>query len=76
MLMRKNIISLVVVGFFSALIGWFVSAVLIPTEIEKVQYKRIQVDIPTEVSPLDKAYFNEKSIDTFRKTQIGTDPDD
>lgn len=71
--MRKNIVILIAVAVFAALLSWGLGKWFFSDEIKKVQYSTIQIEIKTEFPQLDKDFFNTDSVDTFTKTPIGSE---
>lgn len=70
----KEIFQLVLVGVFSALVGWLASSFLVtdPGEFELRTAKELVYEIPNEFKDLPKEFFNaEKSLDTYDEVCTG-----
>jgi len=72
---RKDVGIIILVGFFSAMLSFVLSGMLISTPEDRQQSVEVVEVLSTDFERPDATYFNSKSVNPAQKIEIGQDPD-
>ena len=71
---QKDIITIIVIVFMSAVVSFFASNALISSPKNRQSKVEVVEPIGSEFNRPDEKYFNSKAVNPTQKIQIGGDP--